>query len=148
MRILQAVMTVNENQPQKVLELLEKHFPVLQGIAVGVLGLAFKPGTDDMRESPALPIVKGLLSRGAKVKTYDPIIKKQALAMFPHPNFTVCDDIQQTLDRVKAVVVLTRWNEFLKVPELIAEMDSSPVLIDGRRMLEKHQVPQYEGIGL
>ena len=148
MRILDAVMTVNEEQPLKVLTLLEKHFPDLQGVAVAVLGLAFKPGTDDIRESPALPIVKELLARGANVKAYDPIVKQQALSMFPNSNFTFYDNIHQALDSTEAIVLLTGWNEFFNVPKLVSGMDPSPVLIDGRRMLDKHQIAKYEGIGL
>ena len=148
MRILQAVMAVNGEQPRKVLDLLKKRFPVLQGINVAVLGLAFKPGTDDMRETPALPIVKELLSQGVRVKGYDPIVGQKALTVFAHSHFTICDNIREAIDGTQAVVLLTRWSEFYQVPELLSEMDSPPVIIDGRRMLDKHHVNNYEGIGL
>ena len=148
MRILEAVMWVNKEQPKKILDLLEKHFPALNGIGVGVLGLAFKPGTDDMRETPALPIVKELLSRGAKVKAFDPIIKQQALKVFSHPEIVVCENIQQAIEGAQAVVLLTRWNEFYRISELVSHMDPQPVFIDGRRMLDKRQFSIYEGIGL
>ena len=148
MRILEAVMKVNQEQPLKVMELLEKYFPVLQGVTVGVLGLAFKPGTDDMRETPALPIVRKLLESGANIKAYDPIVKQQALTIFPHPNFSICESIYQMLDGVEAVVLLTRWSEFIQIPDLLASMDPTPVFIDGRRMLNKRQIANYAGIGL
>lgn len=141
-------MAVNREQPRKILDLLKRHFPVLRGIGVAVLGLAFKPGTDDMRETPALPIVKELLSQGAKVKGYDPIVRQKVLTMFPHSNFAICDNIREAITGTQAVVLLTRWSEFSQVPELLSEMDSPPVIIDGRRMLDKHDVANYEGIGL
>lgn len=113
-----------------------------------MLGLAFKPGTDDMRETPALPIVKELLSQGVRVKGYDPIVGQKALTVFAHSHFTICDNIREAIDGTQAVVLLTRWNEFYQVPELLSEMDSPPVIIDGRRMLDKHHLNNYEGIGL
>ena len=121
---------------------------MLQGINVAVLGLAFKPGTDDMRETPALPIVKEILSQGAKVKGYDPIVRQKALTMFAHSHFTICDNIREAIDGTQAVVLLTRWSEFYNLPALLSEMDQQPLLIDGRRMLDKHDFSNYEGIGL
>ena len=68
MQILDSVIAVNENQPEKLITLLKKHYPELKGVKVAVLGYAFKPGTDDIRESPALPITQTLLDEGAYVK--------------------------------------------------------------------------------
>ena len=79
MRILQAVMDLNSAQPGKVLALLRKHYPILEGVKVTVLGLAFKPGTNDMRESPAIPVVKELLAQKAVIKAYDPIAEEEAV---------------------------------------------------------------------
>ena len=78
MRILESVIETNHNQPNQVLTRVEKHFPSVEGVDVAVLGLAFKPGTDDMRESPAIPIVNALREKGARIKAYDPIAREEA----------------------------------------------------------------------
>lgn len=148
MRLLNAVIQVNEQQPQQVLSLLKKHFPSLKGIRIAVLGLAFKPGTDDMRESPAIPIVKDLLAQEAEIKAYDPVAKHEAQKLFGNHRIVYCDDLVQALQNVQAVVLLTRWEEFRRIPELLTHLDPQPLLIDGRRMLDKDSIARYDGIGL
>jgi len=148
MRILEAVIAVNTEQPNQVLSLLEKHFPQLEGVQVAVLGLAFKPGTDDMRESPAIPIIKALIKFGAEIKAYDPIAVFEAKKLFGNDGIVFCNDLAQTIERVQAIIILTCWEEFKRVPELLKHLDSQPLVIDGRRMLDKHSVAKYEGIGL
>lgn len=148
MRLLDAVIEVNEQQPQQVLSLLKKHFPSLKGIRIAILGLAFKPGTDDMRESPAIPVVKGLLAQGVEIKAYDPVAKHEAQKLFGDHQIVYCDDLAQALQNVQAVVLLTRWEEFRRIPELLTHLDPQPLLIDGRRMLDKNSIARYDGIGL
>ncbi|KPL25190.1 MAG: GDP-mannose dehydrogenase [Anaerolineae bacterium SM23_84] len=148
MRLLDAVIQVNEQQPQQVLSLLKKYFPSLKGVRIAVLGLAFKPGTDDMRESPAIPIVKDLLAQEAEVKAYDPVAKQEAQKLFGNHQIAYCDDLAQALQNVQAVVLLTRWEEFRRIPELLTHLESQPLLIDGRRMLDKNSIARYDGIGL
>ncbi len=149
MRILEAALEVNKEQPHKVIALIEKHFPDLQGVHVTVLGIAFKPGTDDMRETPALPVIRLLLSKGATVKAFDPVVGERALKLFNHPKFSVCSQLDEAIqDDVQVIVVLTRWDEFLRIPQLLVGHESQPVVIDGRRMLDKNSVQHYEGIGL
>jgi UDPglucose 6-dehydrogenase len=149
MRILQAVLDVNKEQPKKIFSLIEKHYPDLNGVCVAVLGLAFKPGTDDMRETPALPVVKWLLAKGATVQAYDPVVGDQAKKIFNHEKFSVVNQLRDVLEGdVRVVVVLTRWNECLTLPQVLSGREPQPVIIDGRRMLDKHSVSRYEGIGL
>jgi len=148
MRLLQAVMRINEEQPRQVLSLLAKHFPTLRGVRIAVLGLAFKPGTDDMRESPAIPILRHLLDEGADLRAYDPAARHEAQKLFGTGHIRFCDGLEDTITDVEAVLVLTRWDAFRRLPELLRKLDPPPVLIDGRRMLDKHSVPRYEGIGL
>lgn len=149
MRILDATLQVNKEQPQKIVAMIEKHFPDLQGVCVAVLGIAFKPGTDDMRETPALPIIQSLLSKGAMVKAYDPVVGEKALNLFTHQNFTVTNRLEDVVGKdMQVVVVLTRWDDFLQVPQLLSDQKPQPVVIDGRRMLDKGSVQIYEGIGL
>ena len=148
MQLLDAVVRVNERQPQQVLSLLKKRFPSLKGVCIAVLGLAFKPGTDDMRESPAIPIVKELLAQQAGIKAYDPVAKHEARKLFGNRQIVYCDDLAQTLENVQAVLLLTRWEEFRHIPELLARLHPQPLVIDGRRMLDKRSIARYEGIGL
>lgn len=148
MELLQAVIQVNDRQPMEMIALLKKHFATLQDVKVGVLGLAFKPGTDDMRESPAIPIVEWLFKLGAKVKAYDPVARQEAEKCFADTEITFCDGIEQALKDVDVVLVLTRWSEFSEIQGLIQEKIPQPLLVDGRRMFDKYQITKYEGIGL
>ncbi len=148
MQILEAVMQVNEQQPQQILSLLKKHFASFRGVRIAILGLAFKPGTDDMRESPAIPIIMNLLAEEAEIKAYDPVATNEARKIFTDQKIVYCDDLVQTLKGVQAVILLTQWEEFRKLPELMANLDNKPLFVDGRRMLDKHSFTRYEGIGL
>lgn len=148
MRLLDAVIQINKHQPEQVLSLLKKHFPSLQGICIAVLGLAFKPGTDDLRESPAIPIINALLAQRAVIKAYDPVARDAAKKLFGNHNIIFCNDITQAIDQVQAIVLLTRWKEFEIIPELLKQRSPQPLVIDGRRMLDRRSIPKYEGIGL
>lgn len=148
MWLLDAAIRVNKQQPQQVLSLLKSRFPSLKGVRVAILGLAFKPGTDDMRESPAIPIVKELLAQEVGIKAYDPVATHEARKLFGNRQIVYCDDLAQTLEDVQAVVLLTRWDEFERIPQLLARSNPQPLVIDGRRMLDKHSIARYEGIGL
>lgn len=148
MPVLQAAIAVNEQQPQQVLNLIARHIPDLQGMRVAVLGLAFKPGTDDMRESPSIPVVNSLLSQGASVRAYDPIATHEAQKIFGDDGITYCTSLSQTLEQAEVVVLLTRWEELREVPQLVAALEPQPLFIDGRRMLDKRDFARYEGIGL
>jgi UDPglucose 6-dehydrogenase len=148
MRLLEAVIQINQEQPKQVLSLLKRHFPSLEGVRIAVLGLAFKPGTDDIRESPAIRILKDLIAERSNIKAFDPAAKLEAQKMFGDGDVVFTDDLDETIDDVDAVVILTRWKEFEIIPELIAQSGRQPLVVDGRRMLEKHSVAKYEGIGL
>jgi UDPglucose 6-dehydrogenase len=148
MQILDSVIRVNEHQPNRVIEILNKYFPELKDKSIAVLGLAFKPGTDDMRESPAIPIVSRLLSEGARVKAFDPVAKEEAQKIFGNHRIYYPDSLAETVKEVVAILLLTRWDEFSGVPELISDSDPQPVLIDGRRFFSKENFSIYDGIGM
>ena len=148
MKLLNAVIDINEHQHEQVLALLRKHFINLEGIRVAVLGLAFRPDTDDTRESPAIPIVQELLRRGAAVTVYDPVVKNRDGDLFHNRSVVNAVDLAQAISNVDAVVLVTRWQEFSKLPTLLSQLDQPPIFIDGRRMLDKRSVGRYEGIGL
>src|SRR6476619_371274 len=148
MRVLEAVDHVNRAQPERMLDLLRRQFPVLVGLRVCVLGLAFRPGTDDMRESPAIPIIHKLVSEGVEVRAYDPIATESASAVFTGLNIKLCEDMAEAVQDVDAVLLITRWDEFAQLPALIARQPVPPLLVDGRRMIAPVSVPNYSGIGL
>jgi UDPglucose 6-dehydrogenase/GDP-mannose 6-dehydrogenase len=148
MRMLDAVLDINEQQPQKVAFLLKKHFPSLRGVRIAILGLAFRPDTSDMRESPAVAIINQLLAEGAVLKAYDPVANSEARKLFEDSKVRLCGGLEEAVEETQAVVLVTRWDEFKRVPELLARMKPQPVFVDGRRMLDKYSVAKYEGIGL
>ena len=148
MELLDAVIQVNKKQPHQVMSLLKKRFPSLRGINVAILGLAFKPGTDDMRESPAIPIIQRLLALGANINAYDLVARHEAEKLFGNYHIVYGNNLRQTIESAQAIVLLTRWEEFRKLPELLVDLNSQPVVIDGRRMLDKTSIARYEGIGL
>jgi UDPglucose 6-dehydrogenase len=148
MEMLEAVIEVNQNQPAQVLGLLRKHFPSFDGLRVAVLGLAFKPGTDDVRESPAIPVVNALLAEGAQINAYDPIATHEARKLFGDTGITYHMELSDALAGVQAVVIMTRWDELRALPGMLVELEPQPLLVDGRRMLDKRSVARYEGIGL
>ena len=148
MRLLDAVVKVNREQPFEVVRKVKNYYPSLKDTKIAILGLAFKPNTDDMRESPAIPIVKELLGEGAIIKAYDPVALEEARKVFPEREIQFYQNIKETIENVQAVLLLTSWEEFNRIPSLLAEIESPPIFIDGRRMLDKNTIARYDGIGL
>ncbi len=147
MRMLDAVLQINEDQPARLVALLEKHFPSLRGVRVAVLGLSFRPDTDDIRHSPALPLIRDLVRLGADVRAWDPKAveaSRRALADVP---MKFADSLVSVLADAQAAMLVTRWAEFASVPALIRGRTPAVVLVDGRRMIEPDSVEIYEGIG-
>ena len=130
MPLLNAVMQINQAQPSQILVRLHRHFPSLKGVRVAVLGVAFKPGTDDMRESPAIPILRSLIADNANIKAYDPVARHEAEKLFDRRQVMFYDDLAEALKEVDAILLLTRWDEFLRVPDLIAGMNPQPLGAD------------------
>jgi UDPglucose 6-dehydrogenase/GDP-mannose 6-dehydrogenase len=141
-------MRVNESQPSKIISVLEKQLGPLAGMRICVLGIAFKPDTDDIRESPAIRVIHALIERGAVVSAHDPVAQGAAHAALPPGKVTFPRRLKDATNGVDALVLVTRWEEYRKVPALLAQMASPPLLVDGRRMLDKRTVPRYAGIGL
>ena len=148
MRLLRSVVELNATQPLKVVQLLEKQFPDYSGKSIAILGLSFKPGSDDMRESPAIPIINQLHKGGAKIKAYDPIAKHEAQKIFKDLNINYCEDLSATVNDVDVIIIVTRWSEFSELAKLIKTTTDGPLVIDGRRMLNKNDFANYSGIGL
>jgi len=148
MPLLDAVIQVNQSQPQQVIARLNKHFPSLSGVKIAILGLSFRPNTNDMRETPAIPLIKALKAQNAAIKAYDPVANSEAAKILNPDDIELCNSLKAVLEDVQAIVLVTRWDEFRAVPEMIAQLDPQPVFVDGRRMIDKHSIQRYEGIGL
>ena len=137
-----AAREVNDRQPERLLELLEAHVDV-DGRRVAVLGLAFKPGTDDIRGSRAKPVIEGLQARGADAVAYDPLANDAMAAEYPEVAYA--DSAAAALEGAHGVCVVTDWPEFA---DLDAEFDAmaDPVVVDGRRVVERREDVTYEGL--
>lgn len=144
--LLEAVARVNDEQPARLVELLRRRLGTLRGRRVTVLGLAFKPETDDVRSSPAFPVLRSLCAAGAEVSAHDPVVGPEALDGLGA--VTYVQDLAAAVKQAEAVVIVTRWDHYRRVPELVGQLDPPPLVVDGRRMLDKASVPSYAGIGL
>ncbi len=147
MRILNAVIETNDAQPDEVMRLAEESAGDLRDRRVTVLGLAFKPATDDVRESPAIPIISRLLDRGAKVTVHDPLVTTLP-EVLQGAGVDLDSDLEGTLEQAEVVILVTRWDTYSDVPALLARLREPPVLVDGRRMIDKTSVLRYAGVGL
>jgi UDPglucose 6-dehydrogenase len=149
-QLLTAVIEVNELQKRRVIAKLQKHLGALVGKRVALLGLAFKPNTDDMREASSLVLSARLSADGAIVSAYDPIAEEQARSLIPGVRFA--DSALGALADVDAAVLVTEWPEFSELDwQGVAETMSGKLVIDGRNALDGDAVRAagltYEGIG-
>jgi UDPglucose 6-dehydrogenase/GDP-mannose 6-dehydrogenase len=148
MRVLRAVMDVNRDRPGHVVQRLERHLGSLRGRRVAVLGLAFKPDTDDVRESPAFPIIRRLVAEGAAVRAHDPVAIEPARRALSGVAVEFSPALDEALAACDAVVLVTRWRDYDAVPARVAGMDPAPLVFDGRRMWDARAFARYDGIGL
>ncbi len=134
--ILDATVSVNERQRKAVIQKLQRDLRTLKGKRVALLGLAFKPNTDDLREAPSLQIARLVHSLGARVVGYDPVAGKKALGVFPE--LKVVFDPYEALTGAHAAVVVTEWEEIRALdPEKVASLMEAPkLLVDGRNILD------------
>jgi UDPglucose 6-dehydrogenase len=151
-RLLEASLEVNAAQRQMVIQKLQEKLLILKGRTIGLLGLAFKPDTDDLRDAPSLQIAERLQQLGARVKAYDPIAMKACRELHPALKIRYCQSAKEAALDADALVVVTEWNEFRCLPlaELAAVM-VSPVLVDGRNIFSPEAAVaagfDYTGIG-
>ena len=136
-RIIESVKEVNTDQPLRLVRILQKHIPALKGKTIGILGLAFKPDTDDIRESRVIPIVQELLRNGAVIKAYDP----QAMDNFKtlYPTIEYCKKATDVLSS-DAILITTKWKEFTTLDF------QGKIVIDGRRLDSAKNAKIYEGV--
>ncbi len=149
--VLKAVLQANELQKKRVVALLEQASGgSVRNKTVAVLGLAFKAGTDDVRESPAITIVGELLARGAKINAFDPQATANFKKLFGQVAYAT--SVQQALKGADACVIVTEWPEFKLPPAEFKKLLRTPVVVDGRRLLDAGEAKKagltYEAIGV
>ncbi len=144
--LLEAVAAVNHQQPARLVDLVRRGLGTLSGRRITVLGLAFKPDTDDVRSSPAFPVLRLLHEAGAEVTVHDPVVGPGVLDGLA--GVVYGRDLADAVKQAEAVVIVTRWDDYQQLPALIGQLDPPPLVVDGRRMLPKTSVPSYTGIGL
>jgi UDPglucose 6-dehydrogenase len=150
-KICRAVMEVNESQPYKAVELARSILGPLKGKRIAVLGLAFKPNTDDVREAVSIKIVKALLSEGASVAVYDPKAMPNARRILGD-TVVYAGSAEECLRGADCAIVATEWDEFKKLrPEDFSRLMRTPVLVDGRRIYNPKEFSEkvrFAAIGL
>jgi UDPglucose 6-dehydrogenase len=149
--LLEAVEKVNESQPYRAVELCKKVLGSLKGKRVAVLGLAFKPNTDDMREARSIPIIRKLLEEGAEVIAYDPVAVENAKAIFKN-EIAYAPSAIGCLKNADCCILVTEWEEFKRLkPEDFIQNMRQPVLVDGRRIYDQKEFGgklKFSAIGL
>jgi UDPglucose 6-dehydrogenase len=149
-QLLRAVIEINRDQRRRIVQNLRQVLGTLHGKTIGMLGLAFKPDTDDMREAPAVEIIHLLQNEGARVKAFDPVAMSRAKETVA--DVTYCEDAYEVATGSDALVIVTDWNEFkhLDMARIKASM-AEPVLMDGRNLYEPRKMEElgfiYRGIG-
>ena len=142
--LLNAVIEVNEEQPIRMVKLLEEHIGDLRNRRIAVLGLAFKNDTDDIRESRSIPVITELLNLGAQVSAYDPLAELNMRKIFPEIDY--CESALDALNGADACLIMTEWDEFRSLDKEFDAMKNL-VVIDGRRVVSlDHGRGIYEGI--
>ncbi len=156
-QLLNAVMEINHDQRRLIVTKLSSILGSLRGCTIGILGLAFKPNTDDMREAPSVDIIRWITSQGAMVQVYDPVASKTAQEAFEREGIrldavTFCENAYEVAEDADALVIVTEWNEFKSLNMLqIRNTMRRPVLIDGRNIYESTEMNRlgfiYRGMG-
>ncbi len=149
--LLKAAINVNQRQRLIALEKLQNELKILKGKTIGLLGLTFKPDTDDMRDAPALDLIEQLNRLGARVKAYDPIVSQSGLS-HGLSNVIIETNAEMLADNCDALVLVTDWKEFLKLDfNKIAGLMNNLLVIDGRNFLDRDAVEaagiRYIGMG-
>lgn len=141
--MLQSVQKVNEDQPKHAIELTKKELGKLSGKKIAMLGLAFKPDTDDMREARSIPIIDQLLSEGSTITAYDPVANSTAKQIFGN-KISYANSAINCLKDADCCIIVTDWNEFKQLkPQIFKKIIKNPVIIDGRRIINPKKTSKY-----
>lgn len=148
--IVDAVIEVNQRQGKQMLSKISKLVGELNGKTIAVLGLAFKPETDDMREAPSIGIIRGLMEGGASIRAYDPVAKEEAMKILP--DISYADDEYAAVTGTDALIFVTEWNQFRALDmKRIRELMKEPRIADLRNICDPEDMKEigfeYVGVG-
>jgi len=149
-KLLKGVISANRRQRELMVKKIKHHLGGLKGKTIGILGLAFKQNTDDIRKSPAIDIIRLLLKEGAHIRCFDPLAMDKTKKVLP--NLTYCQDEYETAQESDALVIVTEWNQFRNLNLLkIKKLLKFPILLDLRNLYEPAKVKElgftYKGVG-
>ncbi|QGG47196.1 UDP-glucose dehydrogenase family protein [Heliorestis convoluta] len=152
MPLSQSAIDVNYRQREEVIKKLQSALKVLRGRTIGLLGLAFKPGTDDLRDAPAITIAERLIELGVHVKAYDPIAMENCRHIHPNLAIEYVSSSTELVNGIDALILITEWNEFIHLPyKLYGEKMRQKVILDGRNALNSQALRDagftYIGVG-
>lgn len=150
LHLVRSVLRINQKQPYGVVRKLQRLLGSLDGKTIGILGLSFKPGSDDMREARSISVISLLEDQGCWVKAYDPVAMEKAAKILPRVAY--CNDAYEVATGCDAMVLVTEWNEFKELDlSMIATLMHRPIFIDGRNIYSPEAMMKagliYEGIG-
>jgi UDPglucose 6-dehydrogenase len=141
MPIVESARAINRRQRDRVVEKLLAELKILKGRTIGLLGLAFKPNTDDLREAPAIEIAQKLIDRGARVKAHDPIAMERFQKEHGDIGVQLCDSPEDVTDGCDALVLVTEWTEYRELDwDLLAPKMRKPFILDGRHSLDRDKL--------
>jgi len=150
--LLDATITVNQHQRLVVIQKLQDELKIIKGRTIGLMGLSFKPNTDDLRDAPSLTIANQLIKMGASVKVYDPVSNDICKKQHPTLEVTYCENLEELATDCDAVVLVTEWDEFKRANwKELSKVMRWPLVIDGRNVLSDEDITgfgmTYRGIG-
>lgn len=154
MPLIEAAININSQMRKLAVSKLQSHFKVLRGLKVGILGLSFKPGTDDVRDAPAIDIINILLNYGSLVYAHDPIVKGVGKHIIDSNDIEYMAEVEDLLPLVDALVITTDWPMYkqLNWQGFAEKYPDLKLVVDGRNMLVKNgirfETPEYAGIGI
>jgi UDPglucose 6-dehydrogenase len=144
MPIVAAAREINRRQRERVVEKLLGELKILKGRTIGLLGLAFKPNTDDLREAPAIDIARKLIERGCKVKVHDPVAMERFQQEYGDLGAICCATPEEVADEADAVVLVTEWQHYRELDwEAVATRMRIPFVLDGRNALDRTKLTRF-----
>lgn len=152
-QLLQSVVDINASQPERMIGLLKSEYSSLENKKIAVLGLTFKPNTDDIRESPALTLIKSLQKEKAVVVAHDPqAYKKTVPEALKALGIELVSSVANAIKNADALLLVTSWDEYRHIqPQMFKDLMKKPLIIDGRRIYDKKKLNEagvlYKGIG-
>ena len=137
--LLNAILEINDERPNKIISLAESILGILKEKKISILGLTFKPDTDDIRSSPAISAIKIFQEKGARISAYDPMISKKNSQETKNFDFSLCTTLEECLQSSELAILFTKWSEFSSIDgNLLKKYMKNPIIIDGRGFLDKN----------